>query len=114
NNDNKYSLMNKKGKKMTYQIPTPTTHPGLILQETIIVPYGLTQAKLADLLNVGINTINEIIKQKRSITPSMALKLSKLFDTTPQFWLHFQNGYDLYRTYEDEKESLDSITPFSG
>lgn len=98
---------------MTYKPPTPMTHPGVILQETFITPHGLTQARLAGLLNVGTKTINEIIKQKRSVTPSMALKLSKLFDTTPQFWLHFQSGYDLYKVYEEEKAGLESVKPFS-
>jgi len=103
----------EEGVIMDYSIPIPMTHPGVILQEEFIKPLNLTQAKLAELLNVGIKTVNEIIKEKRSVTPVMALRLSKLFSTTPQYWLNFQDGYDLYKAYKDEKDNLNFIQPFS-
>lgn len=87
----------------------PVTHPGIVLKEEFAEPYGLTQAKLASLLGVGMKTINEIYNEKRGITPLMALKLSRLFDTTPDFWINFQFHYDLYKTYKKEKESIDKI-----
>lgn len=87
----------------------PTTHPGIILKEEFVKPYNLTQAKLASLLGVGEKTINEILNEKRGITAVMALKLSKLFDTTPDFWLNFQHHYDLYKAYHKEKDSIEKI-----
>ena len=87
----------------------PYTHPGEILLEEFVKPYGLTQKKLCELLNVGIKTISEIYNKKRGITPVMALKLSNLFGTTPEFWMNAQSSYDLYITYEKEKEKIDLI-----
>lgn len=88
----------------------PSTHPGIILKAEFVTPLGITQAKLSEDLQVGIKTISELYNEKRGITPLMALKLSEYFGTTPQFWLHLQNAYDLYRTYEKEKESLSHIS----
>ena len=80
-----------------------STHPGEILLEEFVKPYGLTQKKLCELLGVGIKTISEIYNKKRGISPLMALKLANLFGTTPDFWLNAQNAYDLYQTYEKQK-----------
>lgn len=85
------------------------THPSEILIEEFVKPYGLTQKKLCELLNVGIKTISEIYNKKRSISPVMALKLANLFGTTPEFWLNAQNAYDLYVAYEKEKDNIDKI-----
>ena len=85
----------------------PYTHPGIILKEEFAVPLKITQAKLAELLNVGIKTINEIYNEKRGITPLMALKLANLFGTTPEFWMNLQSNYDLYKTYEKEKQEIE-------
>ncbi len=87
----------------------PYTHPGIILKEEFAEPHGLTQAKLAELLKVGIKTINEIYKEKRGISPLMALKLASLFGTTPEFWMNLQSNYDLYKTYSREKDSIEKI-----
>lgn len=87
----------------------PYTHPGIILKEEFAVPYNLTQAKLAELLNVGIKTISELYNEKRSITPTMALKLANLFGTTPEFWMNLQSNYDLYKAYSKQKDEIDKI-----
>ena len=87
----------------------PYTHPGEILLEEFVKPYGLTQKKLCELLNVGIKTISEIYNKKRGISPVMALKLSNLFGTTPEFWMNAQSAYDLYIAYTKEKQNIDCI-----
>ena len=87
----------------------PYTHPGEILLEEFVKPYGLTQKKLCELLGVGIKTISEIYNKKRGISPVMALKLSKLFGTTPEFWMNAQSAYDLYIAYSKEKSSIDCV-----
>ena len=80
------------------RIPTdrPPTHPGEILLEDFLKPLGLSQAKLAELIGVHYPRVNEIIKGKRGITPDTALRLSRLFGTTPEFWLNGQMECDLY------------------
>jgi len=88
----------------------PSTHPGIILKEEFATPLNLTQAKLSKDLKVGIKTLSELYNEKRGITSLMALKLSEYFGTTPQFWLNLQNAYDLYRTYEKEKDTIETIS----
>jgi len=91
------------------QVIRPSTHPGIILREEFATPLHLTQAKLSEDLNVGIKTLSELYNEKRGITSLMALKLSEYFGTTPQFWMNLQNAYDLYKTYEKEKENIENI-----
>lgn len=88
-----------------------STHPGVILKEEFVRPLGITQAQLSKDLDVGIKTLSELYNEKRGITPLMALKLSEYFGTTPQFWLNLQNAYDLYKTYQKEKNILSKISP---
>lgn len=87
----------------------PYTHPGEILLEEFVKPYGLTQKQLCSYLNVGIKTISEIYNQKRGISPLMAHKLARLFGTTPEFWLNAQSCYDLYIAYEKQKDEIEKI-----
>jgi len=75
-------------------------HPGEILLEEFLKPLNISQTQLAKELGVSFRTINEIINQKRSITPEMAIRLSQRFGTTPEFWLNGQNRYDLWKAYK--------------
>ena len=88
----------------------PSTHPGIVLREEFAIPLNLTQARLSEDLKVGIKTLSELYNEKRGITSLMALKLSEYFGTTPQFWMNLQNAYDLYKTYEKEKDNLANIS----
>ena len=88
---------------------TPFTHPGEILLEEFVKPYGLTQVQLCEKLNVGIKTISEIYNKKRGITPVMALKLANLFGTTPEFWMNAQTAYELSVAYQNSKYEIDKI-----
>ena len=87
----------------------PSTHPGLILKLEFAEPLGLTQARMADDLGVGIKTLSELYNQKRGISAVMAPKLSEYFGTTPQFWMTLQDNFDLYQAYVQEKESIQKI-----
>ncbi len=87
----------------------PFTHPGEILLEEFVKPYGITQKQLSEYLSVGIKTISEIYNKKRGITPVMALKLSRLFGTTPEFWMNAQSCYELSIAYEKYQSTIDTI-----
>ena len=70
-------------------------HPGEILQFEFIEPMGLSQNKLAQALHVPARRINEIVLGKRSITADTALRLSRYFNNSPQFWLGLQMDFEL-------------------
>ena len=74
----------------------PPTHPGEMLLTEFLQPLGMTQAELADRIRVSYPRVNEIINRKRGITPDTALRLAKLLDTTPEFWLNGQRNWDLW------------------
>ena len=73
----------------------PPLHPGEILLEEFLKPMGLSQNKLAIEIKVPPRRINEIVLQKRKITPDTALRLAKYFDMSPEFWLGLQMDYEL-------------------
>ena len=70
-------------------------HPGEILQEEFMKPLGLSQNRLGRDLGVSPRRINEIVHGKRSITADSALRLSRYFGTSAEFWLGLQTDYDL-------------------
>jgi len=87
--------------------------PGEILKEEFMLPYGLTQSSLAKLVGITRRRINEIIRGKRAITPDTALRLGKLFNMTPEFWLNLQAKFDLWqaRNFESDMKSITAIKP---
>lgn len=89
------------------------TAPGEILLEEFLKPLGMTQVDLAKRIRVPYVRVNELVKGKRRVTPSTALRLAKVFGTSPEFWLNGQLALDLYRTINDEKEiaEVDRIEP---
>jgi addiction module HigA family antidote len=93
---------------MNFDLPIPT-HPGLILKEEFLIPFAITQTKLAKDLKMPHQRINEIINGKRGITPSTAIRLAKYFNTSIEFWLNLQSHYDLYYILEEEKKILSEI-----
>ena len=70
-------------------------HPGEILREEFLAPLGLSAHALALELKVPAPRINDIVRERRAITPDTALRLSRYFGTTAQFWLNLQTSYDL-------------------
>ena len=79
------------------------THPGDILRRLYLEPAGMSQAELSRRLNMPTNRINELIRGKRGMTPSTALGLAEVFDTTPQFWMNLQTNAELW---EAEQKKL--------
>lgn len=70
-------------------------HPGEILREEFLIPLGMSAHALAMELKVPAPRINDIVRERHSITPDTALRLARYFGTTPQFWLNLQTSYDL-------------------
>jgi addiction module HigA family antidote len=70
-------------------------HPGEVLLEEFLKPLNLSQNRLAIEIRVDARRINEIAHGSRSITADTALRLSRYFDVSPQFWLGLQAEYDL-------------------
>ena len=70
-------------------------HPGEIIKEEYLIPLGMSAHALALELKVPAPRINDIVRERRSITPDTALRLSRYFNTTPEFWLNLQSAYDL-------------------
>lgn len=90
----------------------PPTHPGEMLLEEFLRPLGMTQTELAERIHVSYPRVNEIVNGKRGVTPGTALRLSKLFGTTPEFWLNGQRNWDLWHAlHSDEARELESIEP---
>lgn len=74
----------------------PPTHPGGILRRQYIEPLSLTISDLANRLGVSRKTLSKIVNENGSITPDMALRLSRALRTTPELWLNLQQNYDLF------------------
>ncbi len=96
------------------RIPThrTPTHPGEMLLEEFLIPMGLTQQQLADGIHVPYQRVNELINGKRGVTPSTALRLSRFFGNTPDFWMNLQMRWDIYFAQQAEAEDLASIEKF--
>ncbi len=84
-------------------------HPGEILLEEFLKPMKISQNKLAMELRVPCHRVNEIVRGRRGITADSALRLSKFFGTTPDFWLNLQISYDLIAAQEHLKSELPRI-----
>ena len=91
----------------------PPTHPGEMLREDFMPDFGLTTASLADALGVTRQTINELLRNRRAITPVMALRLSRLFRNSPEFWLNAQHSVDLWESEKSFQKELNQIHPLN-
>ena len=96
---------------MSIRIPThrTPTHPGEILLEEFLSPLEITQRELSNAIHVPYQRINEIVNQRRGITPSTALRLAKYFGTSADYWLNFQLRWDLYHAQQSEASDLEAI-----
>ncbi|MCF2145972.1 HigA family addiction module antitoxin [Desmonostoc muscorum LEGE 12446] len=99
---------------MTPRVPKnrPPSHPGEILLKDFLEPMGISQRELADAIHVPYQRINEVVNQKRGITPSTALRLAKFFGNSSEFWLNLQQNWELYYVLKEEEEELKTIAQF--
>jgi len=84
----------------------PPVHPGEILREEFMQPLGISQNRLGRDLGVSPRRINEIVHAKRSITADTALRLSRYFGTSAEFWLDLQTDYDLDLARDELEEKI--------
>ncbi|MCK5477854.1 MAG: HigA family addiction module antidote protein [Methylococcales bacterium] len=96
------------------RVPThrEPTHPGEMLREEFLVPMNITQRELAEAIHVPYQRINELVNQKRGVTPSTALRLAKFFGISPEFWLNLQMRWELYKAQKTENKEIESIQDY--
>jgi addiction module HigA family antidote len=87
------------------------THPGEILREDFLPDYDLTVSSLASALGVSRQTVNELLRERRAVSPEMALRLSALFGNSPEFWLNLQRAVDLWDAEATVKDDVRLIKP---
>ncbi len=93
------------------RIKRKPTHPGIIIKEDYLKPLSLTITELSATIGVSRKTLSKIINERGSVTPDMALRLSRAFDTTPIFWLNLQKNYELWQA-EHVSNEWQLIKPF--
>jgi antitoxin HigA-1 len=70
-------------------------HPGEVLREEYLVPLNMSAHALAIALRVPAPRVNDIVRERRGVTPDTALRLARYLGTTPEFWLNLQSSFDL-------------------
>lgn len=89
------------------------THPGEMLREDFLPEYDLSTSGLAEALGVSRQTINELVRERRAVSPGMALRLARLFGNTPEFWLNAQREVDLWEAARSIKREVERISPLA-
>jgi len=87
--------------------------PGTILLEEFMEPLGITAYKLSKEIKVQQTAVSQIIKGRRRITVDMALRLSRYFGNSAQFWLNLQNYYDIETEMEEKEYLFKDIIPYN-
>ena len=91
----------------------PNIHPGEILKEDFLNVMNISAYRLAKQINVPETRISEIIHGKSSITADTAIRFSKFFGTTPEFWLNLQNLYDLEEENNNHRHEFETIKMYA-
>jgi addiction module HigA family antidote len=95
-----------------FNLKRKPTHPGEILKKEFMEPLKISQSLLAKELNTTFRTINEIVNEKRNISPEMAVRLAKYFGTSEELWLNLQNQHDLYMVKYRKQDVLNKIKSY--
>ena len=80
------------------------THPGGIILRHYLEPLDLTVSEAADALGVSRKTLSKVINEHGAVTPDMALRLARAFQTTPELWLNLQRNFDLWHAAHDSHD----------
>lgn len=89
------------------------THPGEMLREDFLPDYSLSISAFAKAIGVSRQTVNELLLERRAVSPEMALLLSRLFGNSAQFWLNAQSAFDLWKAAKNVKRKIDRISPLT-
>ena len=100
-------ILNKRRRKVR------PTHPGEMLREDFLPEYGLTVSSFAKALGVSRQTVNELLRERRGVSSEMALRLSRLFGNTPEFWLNAQRAVDLWEAERKIEGKIGRISPLN-
>ena len=86
------------------EIERKPTHPGKILKEDYLKPLSITITEMSSILGVSRKTLSKITNERGAVTPDMALRLSRAFDTTPDLWMNLQKSIELWEASHASKE----------
>lgn len=89
------------------------THPGEMLREDFLPDFELTVSGLANAIGVSRQTINELLRERRSVSPEMALRFARLFGNSPEFWLNAQRAIDLWNANKAISKDVERIRPLN-
>ncbi len=89
------------------------THPGELLREETLPAAGLTPSELATRLGVSQRGINDLLRERRPVNPDLALRLGRVFKTTPEFWLRLQEAVDIWDAWQANRQEYDRLKPLS-
>ena len=89
------------------------THPGEMLREDFMPDYELSVSGFADALGVSRQSINELLRERRAVSPEMAIRLGRLFGNSAEFWLNAQRAVDLWEANQALKSEVSRIRPLS-
>ncbi len=84
------------------------THPGIVLKEDVLIPLGITVTNAAKDLGITRKTLSEFINAKSSLSPDMAVRISKATNTSPESWMNMQVKLDLWKAQTKKTK----VTPF--
>ena len=87
----------------------PPMHPGEFLREDILPALGRSKVEIARLLGISRQTLYEILAEKQTVTPAMALRLGKLVGNGPTLWLNLQQRYDLWQAERELKSEIEAM-----
>jgi addiction module HigA family antidote len=90
--------------------PANAVHPGEMLREEFLAPLGIKPAQLARALGISVPRVNDLVLERRAMTADTALRLSKYFGNSAQFWMNLQSEYELDLAAAKAK-GIQRITP---
>ncbi|WP_396957943.1 HigA family addiction module antitoxin [Nitrosomonas sp.] len=89
------------------------THPGEMLREDFLPDYNLSVSALAKELGVSRQSVNELLRERRAVSPEMALRLARLFGNSAEFWVNAQGAVDLWDASQAIKNEIAKIQPLA-
>ncbi len=87
------------------------THPGELIREDLLLETGLSQVRLATLIGVSRKTICDLVHERRRVTPDIAYRLARVFNSTPEMWLNMQQAVDLWDAHAIHSHEYNCIQP---